>query len=780
MAGRKLIVIGTGKGSQGPPGSPGGGGTPAPSVTATGSITSYQQEANATQPVFSGVITLPVSDPNYSHLKFITVEAVSPSDPITGTVRVIPLDNCVFNAPFPGGTIAYSGTGASILQTDTAQPGWGLKVTPLNDYYEPGMPTLIPSDYPTHSLTIVGVTITQLSATDDTIDRWQDSGGATHAVVPVTISCTNYPQIVSICYVSPQYGRIWQGWFPIPAAATVINLGAEVGTALMNTAQPTTIYPPTGGDETVTIYAAVGTWGGDTDPTTVPGVVSTTVLVSAPPAPAETDATGAYIDVIRTGNNGIVNTWWWDNLYTTLPYGDPNFKAARWTVQGGALVGGKFTPNGLEVPFTDDDGSIVFRPFGTNSNIVSIVLPTSGPWTIPSKFNADGSLNVNSAFCFRNYVESPLDANGPGTGTWTQQHDWSSLGVSTPGTNAEMYVVFDLDTQGVINGANVTDNTLPAAALVESTLGDALNVVNKTLTLTVGAALSTINNTLNVNVGGALAKINDSISLQVGPALTDLGGVLALKLGSILGVVGDILTVLDGQIGPTQISTVNAAQVNDLTLTVQNIVGGMNITVAAGNVTNLTSTVQYIVGGMNITVAAGNVTNLTSAVQYIVGSMNITVAAGNVIGIFNLNIGNFSGNIVLNQIPDLLISDSKIGSLSASKITAGTITVSSTNAGLFVKYLANGFQTSIFPASLVQLYADGSTQGVVLSCLGGTDAVLSLQSTYHNNGVSSIQITTYTPGIFINGVQVLSTRVATAPVTLADVIAVLRHHGLSQ
>jgi len=97
-------------------GPPGSGGTPPPSVTATGTITGYQPWANATQPVFGGIITLPTSNPNYSHLKFITVEAVSPPDPITGTVSVIPLDNCVFDAPFPDETITYSGTGAWILQ----------------------------------------------------------------------------------------------------------------------------------------------------------------------------------------------------------------------------------------------------------------------------------------------------------------------------------------------------------------------------------------------------------------------------------------------------------------------------------------------------------------------------------------------------------------------------------------------------------------------------------------------------------------------------------------
>jgi len=52
-----------------------------------------------------------------------------------------------------------------------AQPGWGLKITPLNESYEPGTPTMIPSDYPTHSLTIAAAEIASATVTDVTTLR---------------------------------------------------------------------------------------------------------------------------------------------------------------------------------------------------------------------------------------------------------------------------------------------------------------------------------------------------------------------------------------------------------------------------------------------------------------------------------------------------------------------------------------------------------------------------------------------------------------------------------
>ena len=471
MAGRKLIVIGTAKGSQGPARAPGGGGTPPPAlISATGSITGYQQDGNDTQPVFGGTATLDTGNPNYSHDKRIEVVALSPS-----SGPIIPLDGCIFYAPFSGSTITYTGSSSAILQTDAAQPGWGLKVTPYNEYNEPGVSTLIPSDYPTHSLTIAAAGITSLSATDDTADRWNDGpdglGGAMHAVVPITVVCSNYPQpAVAIWYDSPQYGILWQGWFPIWGPfENVINLGAKPGSSLYNTAQPTAIYPPTGGDETVTIWAAIGTYGPLVDPTTLAGAVSATVVVHAPPAPAATAATGAWIDEILVYKT--IGKFGWNNLYTTLPFDDPNFKGARWTTQNGhyatpgdpsTFVAGSSTTaqhGGLEVPFSDYDANTVYRQPDTNT----VTLQNNNPadlWGIPDYILPGGAVNPDDVFRIKNLIASPLAAGPDNDATWTYQDDWSSgVGDPTAATYPFQDIVFDLSA-GTVNAANLTPSSL--------------------------------------------------------------------------------------------------------------------------------------------------------------------------------------------------------------------------------------------------------------------------------------------------------------------------------
>jgi thiamine phosphate synthase YjbQ (UPF0047 family) len=79
--------------------------------------------------------------------------------------------------------------------------------------------------------------------------------------------------------------------------------------------------------------------------------------------------------------------------------------------------------------------------------------------------------------------------------------------------------------------------------------------------------------------------------------------------------------------------------------------------------------VQTIIGSASINI--GQVTNFTSSVTTIIG--NTTIQVGKVSGIFNLNIGGFSGNLTINQFSDNGITSDKIAGLAASKITAGTI-----------------------------------------------------------------------------------------------------------
>jgi flagellar motor switch/type III secretory pathway protein FliN len=466
--------------------------------------------------------------------------------------------------------------------------------------------------------------------------RWQDAQNGVHAVIDAYVSASAYPQTVTL-WIDKQLGDgpQWQGWWNIASAAQLVQIG------LPDTGS--TVYPPGDTDGSWVLIAGAGRIDGNVPPS-ITAFTSAPFTVPSIPAPAATAATGAYIDKINYGNNGQDGTFWF-NLYTTFPYDDPYFHMGRWTVQNGSLVGGVFTPgtaadgaqhDGLETTFADDVGEQTFRQPGTNL-VVYQLLPAVA-WKVPSYKLPSGAINPNSCFCFRSYVGSRRPDGGSDT-TLVQQNDWSSgVGNSTPGTAAQQYAVLNLTT-AQLQGMQMADASLPADALDPNTLGDALNQVNHTLEVTVGPALTTIGNVLNLVVGGALTKINNQLEVVVGPALTTLNGILSLKLGSIVGVLGDILTVLDGSIGPQQISTVNAVQINNLNQSFTTFLG--NSTVNATQINGLTQAIDTLIGSTNIN--ATQVNNLTQTITTLIGSTSINVGqVTNLTSTINTLIGNYS------------------------------------------------------------------------------------------------------------------------------------------
>ena len=171
------------------------------------------------------------------------------------------------------------------------------------------------------------------------------------------------------------------------------------------------VFVPTEGNEQWTATVDVGQVPQNGTPS-ANAITSAPFTVPAPPPPAATLATDAWIDqLIITLSTG---QWGWINLYTTLPFSNPDFKGARWTVQNGHYtnpndpttfvggthqIGGNVTAQhgGQEVPFTDYDANTVYRMPGTN--IVSI--QNNNPatmWTIPDYILSDGTVNQDNVF----------------------------------------------------------------------------------------------------------------------------------------------------------------------------------------------------------------------------------------------------------------------------------------------------------------------------------------------------------------------------------------------
>jgi hypothetical protein len=311
-------------------------------IAATCNIT-FQAWANATQAVFGGTFTCPVTVTNLAH---VIVRAFK------GPLAV---EIARFDSGFTSsGVIAYSGASNEILETGVSQTGWAVQFECYDANYSEAA-----SPFTVSGLTIPAATITAISATDDTADRYQDLGGALHAIVPVTLSCSQYPQMVSLWTNSPQYGRIMHGWFWVTAASTVIRIGDK--------STGTDIYPPTVAAETVTVYAAIGTYDGKIDPTTISGVASTTVSVSAPATMTSTSSSDASASVsYYTGAGGASD--FLATILFTLNLEDPNFFFARLYVQTGAGTGGSFVPGGAHPVYHSADGTI-------------------GDWVSPNGFN---------------------------------------------------------------------------------------------------------------------------------------------------------------------------------------------------------------------------------------------------------------------------------------------------------------------------------------------------------------------------------------------------------
>jgi hypothetical protein len=394
-------------GAPGPAGPPGaaGVGTPAPNVTATCAVT-FEPYGHLQQAIFGGTITLPTADPDYSHLKTVEVYGIDPS----GDAHFIGR----FDS-WSGSTITYS---AVIGMRPAATETWKARFIAFN---EQGAPTDPP--YEITGISVPAATITSLTATDDTANRWSDP--ALHAVVPVTIALSAYPFSVSLEFTSPQYGRVNHGAFTVSGPVT-INIGAR------NTGS--VIFPPTVNDETVTVRAAIGQYGQETALSGVTGVATTTVLVHKPTVYAATgSSTAGAPTLIDTGGAGGSKQW----ILTAdfgLPLADPNFFFARVTRVIGKYVGGVWTPlpgqptfEGVTgAPIGDWAGPTLFSSTVDHSPALGLVgaIQSSGLTAVRLTWGPhayDNEWNV-----IRLYLYLGTRADDGSGGTKTQQSTWPS------------------------------------------------------------------------------------------------------------------------------------------------------------------------------------------------------------------------------------------------------------------------------------------------------------------------------------------------------------------
>lgn len=732
-----IVSIVAGVGASSPSG---GGGGRAPNVTAT-ATPFYDIQGSVSVFGFQGTITLPTTDPNYSYLKKISVNA------FTGTAEQgAELAN--FTYPFADTTLPYKSD--TFSQPDTEQT-WSIEFI---CYDETGEATINPFTIAdltvsTSAITVVsGVDASTLATSNPNYHaRWQDP--ALHVVVNATVCCNQYPKTVTLWTTSTQYGRIWHGWFNVPAPDTVIPIGLQNSN--------TSLFAPDL-DEMWTLTCAPGQVMAQDDPP-AEALTSSAFSTAAAATPGAREATGAYIDEITYApTGGGAYDFGWSHLYVTLPLTDPEFWFARLTLQTGSLVGSVFTPGGCHPTETnmcdwatdDDHGDNLTHVAGTNR----IYDHNPNQWGVPS--------DANTCHRFRWYITS---RRGGPMGTTTLQQCWSSgVGISTPGT-ADHYDVIVDSTKALLDATKINPTTLSPTFVIG---GGILNIapgnglafdVNGKITVKTAASLGfDQNGAVTVPIGSGIAydgtgKItvktaaglgfdsNGAVTVPIGSGIAfDSNGKVIVKTASGLGFNGSGALVLAYGAGLADDGSGNA--------TIK--VSGPIYKDVSGNL-NFSSSSDFVVSGG---VLAQNAVNLAKAYGF--NTTNFSTSSGNLainqIAVNSLIAGNalFTGTTIfaVNNGGQVTINSS--GLTLANSIYLPTSTVTIAYSGVTI---ANGSNSVQATSSGIGVYGPSgsltATSGGVVISNGSSSVATTWSGVSMAYGSNSTQIN-YN-GVYIYG-----------------------------
>ncbi len=272
--------------------------------------------------------------------------------------------------------------------------------------------------------------------------------------------------------------------------------------------------------------------------------------------------------------------------------------------------------------------------------------------------------------------------------------------------------------------------------------------------------------TLNNIVPGITASCVVSIGATTG-VIDPTQNITAL-LSSVFGTVSGVFDITTLAIDTARLANLSAtaAKLASAAVTTSKL-AALAVDAAALATSSVTST--KIASAAVGTAAIANLAVGTAAIQ--TGAITTALIANLAVGsaqIANLAVGT-------SQIANLAVTDAKINDLNVSKLTAGTITVSGTGTAVIVcRDSGTSIKSSLFPGAFTAQYGSGVT-GLIAGCGGGSDAAIDMVNSIGGNGIT---ITTFLPGITINGVKVLGPRVFSTPTTLAQVISILQTHGL--
>lgn len=765
-------------GATGPIGAtgPGSAGTAAPNiVSATVAVSYFNNGANFN---FSGIITLPTTDPNYSHLKNILVLAFPPSSMTGQQVASVP-------APYSGSTVNYSGIQIPI---PSANQNWSLQFVCQNEY---GNPTSSP--YTISSIAVSIQTVASVTASEIG-PRYQDSNGALHTIIEITpsfSSSTVFPTLITlwIDYDDGTGIHYWGGSpFTIAASGDSITIGQPTtGTDGIINAGP--IWVPFNTDqENWEVWVAAGWWPQDSPP----GSAQSADFVVAPPgACPPTDITNAQFLASPTTGDVInyllispgVYQWSWYDLNFTQPSitQDINYWYAGLSVQlGTATTGTGNVTGGINLantgggnPFSADQvGNIIH--IGTQATTIAsftdsnhLVLSTSvtdgaQPWEIwnpapnifgendaPGLYNGRwvgdiGAVNGNSADLNAGSTVDYYGSNPP---------DWGDPAAINPDGSLNVYRTFRfwiyaMSRQGLDSSGNSDGTfTLQTSCWPSGTFGQD----HYDLTPLIQPPAIDLTQTNLNTVSNEFALVSDVFSINPGSITGGVGGALAAQTVSANNMAMNAITQANAALAADSVVDSNIVAVNIGKLIAGTVIfsgtvvlsqgsgspiivmqnSGMTFYGAAGTggTTGLTSQpfvtistagvgVYQSSSGSSVIVSSGITlwsVNASTANPY------LTMTSGGI----NLVNGNFTLQVQANQIS---ISDS----------TAGSVLVNSTGIGLYSSGTSTGFPYATFTTAGLNFHYS-STQYVQVNSSGvGAYYSSTVYTTVASAGVSVV------------------------------------------
>lgn len=190
--------------------------------------------------------------------------------------------------------------------------------------------------------------------------------------------------------------------------------------------------------------------------------------------------------------------------------------------------------------------------------------------------------------------------------------------------------------------ANLGNGLTASGGAITLNLGNGMQISGGALTVNLGSGLSASGGAITLQLGNGITISGGLVTANLGSGLTASGGVITLNLGSGLTISGSVvqtnvsggltysgvsIVIASGGVGPTQIASVNASQINAGTVTVGS--GGMTFSGTGG---------ILISGSGNIAVTPGNIAGAyfkatqvggTGQPAYYVGSTLVIDAGAN-------------------------------------------------------------------------------------------------------------------------------------------------------